>query len=183
LPHIDRERLARAAAEAKTEAATGEGAATEAPAGAAEARRAVPPAEQEPRTGRIRLTGAFNVDAPAVITCGTFMHPGLQIAFDASTDQSAAPAAPRPPHVELRFGDFAGAGQYAAEVVVQVPAGAVGVRESGGAAWADVDLRRVDHPRIATLLHGSFSGAFAGPAGQGTVSGTFNPCTYDGQLP
>ncbi|HVT60612.1 MAG TPA: hypothetical protein VHR45_19720 [Thermoanaerobaculia bacterium] len=178
LPKIDRESLARAAATPmEGEAAAGEAAAgpaaPTASAASTEAHPAAAGAEQERRTGHIRLAGAFNVDAPAVVTCGTFSSPGFLIRLDA----------PGAPHVELRLSDFVGAGQYTAEVVVQAPGGASTVRESGGQVWADVDIRRVNQPRITTLVHGSFSGAFAGAAGEGTISGRFDPCAYDGQLP
>lgn len=142
-----------------------------------------PPAQQnaasearagsEAAPGRVRLSGSYQADTGAVVTCTILAGRGLQITLD-------SPAAPV---VELSVSDFLGTGHYVAGTRVLARDTPQTVHAAGGDSQIDVRVVEVDRPHVRSLLSGSFSGAYASQGIQGQVTGTFDRCLYPGALP
>jgi len=148
-----------------------------------------PPAEQAPpgnhaavearpgtgaAPGRLRLSGTYQADAAAAVTCVFLAGRGLQLTID------SAPA----PAVEVIVTDFLGAGHYVAEARLRTRGAAAAAHSPAGEVQLDIQVSEIDRPHVRGLLSGTFDGAYAGPSGiQGRLSGTFDRCLYGGALP
>ena len=119
-------------------------------------------------SGHLTLTGAYQVDSDAEVTCAQ-ADTGLQLTL----------LAPGKPRVLLLLDDLAAkgvTGTYKGQVtVVGVDAGESGFRPSSGKASAQVT---VDAVAKGKAVSGSFATTYTGDAGKGTVQGRFDRCVW-----
>ena len=80
------------------------------------------------------------------------------------------------PEVVLRIENFRGAGEYEGEARVRSTYTGEAYRTSKGQAKVSI---RVTAAPSGSLVSGSFSSAYTGESGKGTVSGSFERCPYD----
>jgi hypothetical protein len=123
--------------------------------------------------GHLRLSGTYRADAGAIVTCAILAGRGLQLTFDSAQS----------PLVEILVGDFLGAGRYVAEARVLARDTPHTERLAAGEARVEIRIAEVDRPRLTSFLSGTFTGAYAGQAVEGEVSGSFDRCAYGGLLP
>jgi hypothetical protein len=116
----------------------------------------------EAAPGHLRLSGTYQADTNAVVTC---------------TDSPTAAI------VEVTVADFLGTGHYVAATRVFARDTPRGVRSAAGEAQIDIQVAEVDRPHVRSLLAGSFSGAYGSQGIQGQVAGSFDRCLYAGALP
>jgi hypothetical protein len=127
---------------------------------------------EEAANGHLGATGDLVFDGDVAVSCSVYSGKGFEIGFDS----------PGAPQVLLRIDDFLGAGTYQAGALVRAGA-AHGLLESAGRVSLQLKVARTDRPHDGSLVSGSFTGAYAGRAGEGTISGRIDGCFYDGVLP
>jgi hypothetical protein len=127
----------------------------------------------EAAPGHLRLSGTYQADAGAVVTCTLLAGRGLRI----NLDSAAAPV------VEVTVADFLGAGHYVAAVRLLTRGTAQAERPPAGEAQLDIQIAELDRPHVRSLLSGTFNGGYAGQGVQGQLAGTFDRCLYGGALP
>ncbi|HVT17185.1 MAG TPA: hypothetical protein VHQ90_13520 [Thermoanaerobaculia bacterium] len=145
-------------------------AASEGPGRAAAAHHAR--GSEEAANGHLSATGDLAFEGDVAVSCSVFSAKGFEIGFDSRET----------PQVILRIDDFLGPGTYQAGALVRAAA-AHGLLESAGRATVQLKVARTDRPHDGSLVSGSFTGAYAGRAGEGTISGRIDGCFYDGVLP
>jgi hypothetical protein len=126
------------------------------------------------RSGHLRLSGSYQVDADATVTCTLVSGRGLQLTLD---------TARAPIFVELTVSDFLGAGTYVGAARVRARDTPDTLRPSAGEARIEIQVASIGQPHVRSLLSGTFTGAYAGPGIQGQVAGNFDRCEYPGTLP
>ena len=124
--------------------------------------------------GHLRLSGSYQVDADAGVTCTVVAGRGLQLTLD---------TARAPIFVELSVSDFLGAGTYVAAARVRARDTPDTLRPSAGEARIEIQVTSIGQPHVRSLLSGTFTGAYGGPGIQGQVGGSFDRCDYPGTLP
>jgi hypothetical protein len=135
------------------------------------------PASPEPGmgvAGHLRLSGSYQVDADAAVTCTLVAGRGLQLTLD---------TAQAPIFVELAVSDFLGAGTYVGAARVRARDTPHTLRPSAGEARIEIRVASIGQPHVRSLLSGTFTGAYAGPGIQGQLAGSFDRCEYPGTLP
>ncbi len=120
----------------------------------------------EAASGHLTLTGDYRVDHDSLTTCALYPNHSFQVALNA----------PQAPLVFLYVKDFAGPGSYAAEARVRANYSGETMRVSRAATRTEI--RVAPAPNGGELISGSFSGAYAGEGGKGTIAGRFERCRY-----
>jgi hypothetical protein len=119
--------------------------------------------------GHLVLTGDYKYDQAAFVTCAYFPNGTLQISLGLHDS----------PNVVLVLDKLHGSGDYDAESRLRATYTGQGERQSRGPAKAKIEITppTEDDPRSG--IAGSFEGTFAGEAGKGTITGTFENCFYE----
>jgi hypothetical protein len=129
------------------------------------------PRRNEPageRGATLAATGRQSYQGSTSFLCVEHAEEGLQINFRTSD--------PEMPVVAVRIADFHGSGPYRARLFVTGRSRTGGLISSTGEANVQVTQQEPPDGAPAVLLSGSFTGAYGGPAGKGSVEGRFDRC-------
>jgi hypothetical protein len=118
----------------------------------------------------LAATGHQSFQGPSAFRCVLHDEGGLQINFRTGD--------PDTPVVSVRIADYRGSGPYRADLFVTGRSRTGALVTSQGPADAELRQRELPDAGTVVLLSGSFSGAYAGQAGKGSVEGRFGPCGY-----
>jgi hypothetical protein len=118
----------------------------------------------------LAATGRQSYQGPSAFRCVLHEEDGLQINFRTGD--------PETPTVAVRIGDYRGSGPYRAELFVTGRSRTGALVTSTGAAHVEVQQRELADAGAVVLLSGSFTGAYDGLAGKGSVEGRFDSCGY-----
>jgi len=118
----------------------------------------------------LAATGHQSFQGPSAFRCALHDEEGLQVSFRTGD--------PETPVVSVRIAEYHGNGPYRADLFVTGRSRTGALVTSHGPAHVELRQRELPDAGAVVLLSGSFSGAYAGGAGQGSVEGRFGPCAY-----
>jgi len=118
----------------------------------------------------LAATGHQSFQGPSAFRCALHDEAGLQVSFRTGD--------PETPVVSVRIEDYRGSGPYRADLFVTGRSRTGALVTSQGPANIELRQRELPDAGAVVLLSGSFSGAYAGQAGKGSVEGRFGPCSY-----
>jgi hypothetical protein len=130
------------------------------------------PRRSEPagqRGATLAATGRQSYQGATSSLCVEHAQEGLQINFRTSDADI--------PVVAVRIPDFHGSGPYRARLFVTGRSRTGGLISSAGEANVQVTQQDPPDGAPAMLLSGSFTGAYGGQAGKGSVEGRFDRCS------
>jgi hypothetical protein len=121
------------------------------------------------RGATLAATGRQSYQGATSLLCVEHAQEGLQMNFRTSDADI--------PVVAVRIPDFHGSGPYRARLFVTGRSRTGGLISSTGEANVQVKQQEPPDGAPAVLLSGSFTGAYGGQAGRGSVEGRFDRCS------
>jgi hypothetical protein len=117
----------------------------------------------ESAASHVTIQGDYQVDKEAPSFCTLNADKAFQVTWRAT------------PEVVLRIENFKGAGEYDGEIRVRSTYTGEAYRTSSGKTRLKVEVTAASS---GSLVSGSFSGAYKGESGKGTVAASFERCPY-----
>jgi hypothetical protein len=122
-------------------------------------------------SGHIVLTGDYQADSDAEVTCAT-ADTALQLTF-------FVPGKPRVLILLEGLATKGTSGTYKGQVTIAAAdAGEAALRQSGGKASSEVTVDDVTTGKVGKAVSGSFATTYTGEAGKGKVTGRFERCIF-----